>query len=408
MEKLLPDTNSSEANSVVPVLDKLIQFSLFTFAAFSMFSISITQISFAIGAIAWLIKIQLTKSWEELRGTWVGIAIFCFCLACFLAVITAVDWESSIEHLKKLIQFVIFFWVANTVQDEKQRNLIVTFLVIAGVVASLNGLYPQLEARNWSPIWSPRSRGTMSTATTFSGLLMLASLMTLGSFLYHKPKKYWLLVSFGIIFIGILYTQSRQAWVGELIGILFLVFFWKKNYLLLIPLLLVGLLLYAPTSISNRMLSFTNLQDSSLQQRVSTWKVGWEIFKDHPLTGCGFKCVDFIHSQYPDPSGYTARYRGLHNNILQLLVDTGIVGLGLWISIWVAYFIKIFKRRRSLAEETVQDSAMGILMGSSAVVLGFLVCGTFETNIYDSEVAMLLYFLMGLSLAQVKKAPKAE
>ena len=98
----------------------------------------------------------------------------------------------------------------------------------------------------------------------------------------------------------------------------------------------------------------------------------------------------------------------MHSNLFQLLVDTGIVGLGTWLSIWVAYFIEVFKRWRALAGEKFQDNAAGILMGSLAAVLAFLVGGFFETNIYDSEVAMLLYFLMGLSLAQVKKAPQLD
>ena len=35
-------------------------------------------------------------------------------------------------------------------------------------------------------------------------------------------------------------------------------------------------------------------------------------------------------------------------------------------------------------------------MGSAAAVVGFLVAGFFETNFYDSEVSMLLYFIMAL------------
>jgi len=42
-------------------------------------------------------------------------------------------------------------------------------------------------------------------------------------------------------------------------------------------------------------------------------------------------------------------------------------------------------------------------MCSSAAVIAFLVGGFFETSVYDSEVAMLLYFLIGLSLTKVKK-----
>ena len=83
----------------------------------------------------------------------------------------------------------------------------------------------------------------------------------------------------------------------------------------------------------------------------------------------------------------------MHSNIFQLLVDTGIIGLGLWVSIWVAYFMEIFQRWRTLTEDASQNNSRGILMGTSAVVLAFLAGGFFETNIYDSEVAMFLYFL---------------
>jgi len=31
--------------------------------------------------------------------------------------------------------------------------------------------------------------------------------------------------------------------------------------------------------------------------------------------------------------------------------------------------------------------------------------GVFETNFYDSEVVMLLYFIMGISLAQTNQKP---
>ncbi len=405
MEKFSPDTNSSEANRVIPALDKVIQFSLFTFAVFSMFSISVTQISFAIGALAWLFKIHLTKSWKELRGTRVGIAILFFCLACVLAVATSVDLESSIKPLKKLLQFVIFFWVANAVQDEKQRDLLIGLVIVAGAVTALNGLFPFWAQGYYSP---QRLLGTMSMPSTLSGVLMLAGLIALGRFLFHKPKEYWVLGSLGIISLCLLLTLTRQAWLGFFTGTVFLLFFRSKKYLLILPLLLAGLLLFAPAGLKDRVFTMTDMENSGLQVRMSLWKGGWEIFKDHPVTGCGFKCVDSIHSQYPDPSGYVARIIGMHNNVLQLLVDTGVVGLGTWLSIWATYFIEIFKHRWILHKETSQGNVEGLLLGSLAAVLGFIVGGFFETNIYDSEVAMLLYFLMGLSLTQVKKAPRAE
>jgi putative inorganic carbon (hco3(-)) transporter len=385
----------------VPVFDKLIQFSLFTFAAFSMFSISITQIAFSMGASCWLWKVHLTQSWKEVRGTLVGIAILCFSLAAILAVMTSLEVETSSRHLKKLFQFAIFFWAANTIKDEKQRNLLIGTIIVAGVIAALHGLYQYFDfevARKY------RVHGTRSHVSTYSGILMLSGLTAMGRFLFHKSRNYWVLGATAIICLCLLLTLTRQAWLGFFIGAVFLTFFWNKKFLLVIPFLLAGLLLFAPKLVTDRIQSLTNVNDLTLQSRMYLWEGGWEIFKDHPITGCGFKCVDIIHDQYPDPSGQIAHFRGMHNNVLQLLIDTGIVGLGFWIFIWGAYFFEIFKRWRISAD----DNARSILLGSIAPALGFLAGGFFETNFYDSEMVMLLYFIMGMSLANVKKAPRVE
>ena len=403
MEKILFNTGSVEASPAVQTLDKLIQLSLLTFVAFSMFSISVTQISFAIGALSWLLKVHLTQTWKEMKGTWVGIAILCFCLTGVLAIITSVDLESSIKHQKKFVQFLIFFWVANTVQDDKQRDLLVRLLIIAGAIASLVGLSPYLVEK-FSHVG--RLKGTLSKEATFAGVLMLTGLMTLGRGLFHKLRENWIFWSLGIICLTLLLTLTRQAWLGFFFGTVFLLFYWNKKYLFIIPLLFATLLMFSPESIKSRLISFKNLDDGALLARTATWKGGWEIFKDHPVTGCGFKCVDSIYSQYPDPTGYIVELRGMHNNIFQLLVDTGIVGLGTWLSIWAAFFIEVFKRWKALALEKSQDNAAGILMGVSAAVLAFIVGGCFESSLYDSEVAMLLYFLMGLSLTTTKNSQR--
>ena len=115
-----------------------------------------------------------------------------------------------------------------------------------------------------------------------------------------------------------------------------------------------------------------------------------------------------MHSSYPDPTGFVALNRGMHSNIMQVLIDTGLVGFGAWLSIWVAYFIEIFKRGQVLVRDKTQSNQKDILLGSSAVVLGFLVGGFFESSFYDSEVVMLLYFIMGISLAEVKNVPKVS
>ena len=136
-----------------------------------------------------------------------------------------------------------------------------------------------------------------------------------------------------------------------------------------------------------------NNEDPTLRIRIALWKTGWEVFKDHPLTGCGFRCMDVLVSNYPDPTGWVKKFRGMHNNFVQLAVDTGLLGLFTWVGIWFYFFLLLYQRTKALNGDANERS---VILGSAAGVIAFLTGGLFETNFYDSEVAMMLYFLMAL------------
>jgi O-antigen ligase len=146
-----------------------------------------------------------------------------------------------------------------------------------------------------------------------------------------------------------------------------------------------------------RVLGIFDRKDHTFNMRLAVWEGGWLVFKDHPLTGCGFKCMDLIHRKYPDPTGLIERLRGMHNNFIQLAVDTGILGLSTWLGIWVCFFILLFRRFKVKERNSHQR---WIAYASSAVVIAFLAGGCFETNFYDSEVNMLLWFIMAMPFAE--------
>ena len=120
-------------------LDKVNQACLIGFAVFSVFSISLTQICATVGAICWLIRVQATQSWR--KQVWpLGWIFLGFALACILAVLTSVDPAKSAVMLKKILLVIIFFWVANSVREAKNRDLLVIILLISAGSASLYGI----------------------------------------------------------------------------------------------------------------------------------------------------------------------------------------------------------------------------------------------------------------------------
>ena len=188
-------------------------------------------------------------------------------------------------------------------------------------------------------------------------------------------------------------TYTRQAWLGVLAGGLFLIWFREKKMLWFVPLILVVIFVTSPAAIQWRIKTLLDLNDPNLKRRISLWEGGWLIFQDHLLTGCGFKCVDAVNHKYPDPTGIIKRLRGMHNNFMQLAVDTGLFGLISWVSIWVIYFMTLYHRIISMKKNLAYKRDA---MASAAAITGFLVAGFFETNFYDSEVSMLMYFIMAL------------
>jgi O-antigen ligase len=382
----------NSTHRLTPALDKVLTFSLILFVMFSMFSISITQIAFAVGTIAWLTKVSLNNSWKQAQfPLWVPFLLFIS--ASVLAVVTAVDPGYSVKPLKKLLQILIFFWAVNSIKNEKERDFLVLLLAVAGCVAASYGIYQGLL----TPVTTAtRVEGTMSIYMTFAGILMLSGLVALGRFLMREPRESWLGVAVFLIVVCLLLTLTRQAWLGFLTGLVFLVFVWKKRLLWGIPVLLALALLFAPAGVKQRIHSMVDLSDWTYQSRLALWQGGWQVFKDYPLTGCGFRCMDLVHTDYPDPTGYIKKYRGMHNNFVQLAVDTGLLGLTAWLSIWACYFLALFRKTRAPAKNS---SANWVIYSSTAAVLGFLAGGVFEVNYYDSEVTMLLYFIMALPFA---------
>ena len=83
----------------------------------------------------------------------------------------------------------------------------------------------------------------------------------------------------------------------------------------------------------------------------------------------------------------------MHNNLIQLAVDTGILGVTTWLGIWVCFFHLLYHRSIAIKGD---PHDCWVIYGSAAAVIAFLAGGCFETNFYDSEVAMVLFFIMAL------------
>jgi hypothetical protein len=343
---------------------QLIVLILFTCAGH--FSISITHICGFLGSALWLYKTHVTRSWNQLRWPlWVPFAGFA--LASLLAVATALDPLKSFEHLKRLFEMGIFFLILNSLSDPilktslhgllntlkknrlgqfclgspeaevtlSPRNFFVGLIVLSASASAIAGITQ--VAMNGLSIHH-RISGTLSIHMTFAGILMQSALVAAAYLLFRNKKNPWVWGSLILMLLALVLSLTRHAWLGFGSGLLVLLIFRKPLLTLLLPVLTALLFWLSPAPVQERITSITNLEDITFQGRVSMWKMGWEIYKDYPVTGCGFYCLLKVGPDYPEYKKLARPYT-LHSNIVQLAIDTGTVGVLAWLFLWLSYFV---------------------------------------------------------------------
>jgi O-antigen ligase len=127
------------------------------------------------------------------------------------------------------------------------------------------------------------------------------------------------------------------------------------------------------------------------------WSSGLHIIRDHPWTGVGMGAMVRVYQRYREPDGPidpTRRIGHLHNNVIQVAAERGLLGLACWLWIWLAYGWQTWRIYRCLGSE--QARAKALVVGSLASVVAFHVEGLFEHTFGTSVVITLVYFLMAL------------
>jgi O-antigen ligase len=127
--------------------------------------------------------------------------------------------------------------------------------------------------------------------------------------------------------------------------------------------------------------------------RAHFWKIALQIFRDHPVTGAGLGSFGLMYTQYDTRNGLL-RVEQVHNDYLQTLTDTGLIGaaLGLLFVFWL--FRQGFARR-----ETKDSYRRGVTTGALAGCFGVLVHSFFDFTLHTPSNSLL--FLVIAALATV-------
>jgi O-antigen ligase len=241
-----------------------------------------------------------------------------------------------------------------------------------------------------------RINGTLSIYMTFAGILMLTATLALALLLLTSRQRMasWLVPCLLLLTAALAMTQTRGAWLGLGVGAALILGSRRRAWLLVLPMAALAVFLLAPSAVKDRMRSITDPQDVTALERLYMWGSGLQIMRDHPITGVGMNGVSQVYPAYKDPRALRERRGHLHNNVMQVAAERGLLGLACWLWIWVAFYRYAWNIYVGLPPGL--GDAKALIVGSVASVTAFHVAGLSEYTFGDSEVIMVVYFLMAL------------
>ncbi|HOA84590.1 MAG TPA: O-antigen ligase family protein [Bacillota bacterium] len=304
-----------------------------------------------------------------------------------------------------------YFLIVNLIRTRENCRHAMAALAITLVVVSFSGMAQYIlgrvgSASSWldSEMFSyipGRVTAFFDNPNMLGSYIILVFPLLIALALYARGINKRFLVFLSVIssLFCLVWTWSRGAWLGFLIGItlFFLIFSYKTLAVLLGIGLTTPLLGYVlPEGIVGRFMSIGNLADSSTYYRVMTWRGVLEMLRETWVGGIGVGQAAFEQLYPAFAYAGTELVPHAHNLAMQVLVETGISGLVILIITILLFIQNCFEfilRSVSPAEDKMTVSAG--LCG----IISILVMGLFDHVWYNFRVFFLFWVMMALTVS---------
>ncbi len=298
--------------------------------------------------------------------------------------------------LVAILSVFSFEAISRNYLNEKRVKILLNVFLIASAVASLSGLIGLYTGFNplrfKAACHTERACGMYGMYMSYGygmGYFVLVSMLVL--FNMSKLKKVshpaiWLLSNI-INFLGFYLSYARGA-LGAFIAGITIYFFqkrWKLGLSIGVLLVAIGFGLYNSNESFRRM--FTE-RGSSNDQRISLYKGAYYAFQESPLLGLGYR-------NYEDQSVRIKKQYGIdlqvhfagtaHNNFLEHLASTGILGFIAMILFHLFWLIEMVKRKDLIGQITI------------GFIVSLIVSGQVEYTLGDGETLFFLMFIYSWS-----------
>jgi probable O-glycosylation ligase (exosortase A-associated) len=305
----------------------------------------------------------------------------------------AMSVDTFLDGLKYL---AIFFLVANTVDDHPRAVRLVHVAAWASAIPATMAIWSYLHGEHLVEGDRAAWIGIFGNPNDLAYYLVIGIALCLGAreSTSRPVLRFAFLGAMATIATGIVLTQSRGGLVasGVVIGLWLVRGLRRGRAAIGVAVMAVMAIYFAPQATWQRAETINHYEDdASAQGRIDAWRTGVNVFRDRPMTGVGAGAFTLAWAEWAP--GDAGAPRTTHNTFVQLLAETGLPSLALFIGALAVAALGLRRAARRAAESTAIARTVQVGLG------GYVVCSLTGGLAWSWP----LYLLLGLasSLARI-------
>ncbi|MFH0813051.1 MAG: O-antigen ligase family protein [Pseudomonadota bacterium] len=330
--------------------------------------------------------------------------------------------------LKFFTYLVVFFLITNTLKTRRQIMRLVLAIIITGAAVGFLGIVQMLSGTD-KIYWFWRSHykiggyfGPYVNPNHFAGYMEMVIPLAIGLLLSRElpatrpqPKSWkqrlskfdsWLSANVLLIFVIVIMASSlflslsRGGIISFFLSLVLLFIFrglkkaqqWKKKVITITLGLIFAFLVWIGIAPVLQELSTLFDLETALPVRPEVWNDTITMAKNFPLFGIGLGNFQHLYPMYKTIPAQSL-WDHAHNDYLEMLSDTGCLGVLFFFGGMVFFLITIIRKWQQRRHPWV----VGITLGGVTGVVALLFHSLVEFNLHIPANALLLFIILGIT-----------
>jgi O-antigen ligase len=341
-----------------------------------------TEALVALLGLSWALRVAASRDRASLPRTLL-VPLVLLLTATAATTLRATALGPALKEGIRWLEVVVVYVVGvDLLREPRRRAIALGLLLAAGMVEAFLG-YGQFLLRMGPPAFRTggflRAYGTFGQPNPYAGylgtLLPLALALALCGWRERDRIGRALTVLVAAVFVALLgallASMSRGGWLGFAFAVAVIASLFDRRALMAalaglaggVLIVFLGAFNLLPAQISERLMqvvSYFGVFDVrtvtltpanwAVVERMAIWQAAWGMFESHPFLGVGPGNYAVLYDQFAMP-GWKESMGHAHNLYLNLLAETGAIGLCSFLVFWAAAILMVWRRHRAPARE---------------------------------------------------------